>query len=111
MNVLVLNCGSSTVKYRLLAIDPTGAERRLAGETFDVPAGDHQVTAGRVYLGSCGLLLDRCANTAAIGVEARITAPDARLAAFVIPTAEEAVIPRDSMRCLEEGAPGSKPAP
>ena len=47
LNVLVLNCGSSTVKYRLVAIN-SGAERRLAGETVDVPAGNHHATVGRV---------------------------------------------------------------
>ena len=34
MNVLVLNCESSTVKFRLLAITATGGERRLAGTSY-----------------------------------------------------------------------------
>ena len=50
----------------------------------------------------CGLVLDPGANATAIGVEARISAVDAHLAAFVIPTDEEAVIARDTVRCLNE---------
>ncbi|MGH7279226.1 MAG: acetate/propionate family kinase [Candidatus Rokuibacteriota bacterium] len=48
MNVLVLNCGSSTVKFRLHAVDPAGPARRLAGGTFDVAAGDHHTTVAHV---------------------------------------------------------------
>ena len=43
--VLVINCGSSTVKYQLLAAD---AGRLLAGGVEEVPARDHRGAFGRI---------------------------------------------------------------
>jgi acetate kinase len=50
MNVLALNCGSSSVKFRLLAVDaaaPPAAARALAERTEAVHAGDHEGAVGR----------------------------------------------------------------
>jgi acetate kinase len=48
----------------------------------------------------CGLRLDPARNTAAIGVEGRISADGAALAAYVIPVDEERLILRDTLACL-----------
>ena len=47
-----------------------------------------------------GLTLDEVSNQAAVGVEARISPADARLAAYVIPTDEELLIARDTARAV-----------
>ncbi len=47
-----------------------------------------------------GLELDEPANTAALGKEAEISRPDSRLKAWVIPTNEELLIARDTVRCM-----------
>jgi acetate kinase len=51
MNVLALNCGSATVKFKLVAVTagaPPAAGRVLAGHTEDVPGGDYAEAVGRV---------------------------------------------------------------
>jgi acetate kinase len=47
-----------------------------------------------------GLKLDEERNKAAIGKEMKITTDDSRLHAFVIPTDEELLIARDTVRCI-----------
>ena len=47
-----------------------------------------------------GLKLDKNKNEAAVGKEERITTDDSRLPAFVIPTDEELLIARDTVRCM-----------
>lgn len=47
-----------------------------------------------------GLKLDKKANEVAVGQEQRITTHDSRLHAFVIPTDEELLIARDTIRCI-----------
>jgi acetate kinase len=47
-----------------------------------------------------GLKLDARKNAEALGREERITAEDSRLHAFVIPTDEELLIARDTVRCI-----------
>lgn len=47
-----------------------------------------------------GLKLDRSKNEEAVGKEERITTEDSRLHAFVIPTDEELLIARDTIRCI-----------
>jgi acetate kinase len=47
-----------------------------------------------------GLKLDESKNEEAVGKEQRITTDDSRLHAFVIPTDEELLIARDSVRCI-----------
>lgn len=47
-----------------------------------------------------GLKLDKIKNEQAISQEARITVDDSRLHAFVIPTDEELLIARDTVRCI-----------
>jgi acetate kinase len=49
----------------------------------------------------CGLLLDQHQNDALVGTEGRISAPDARIQAFVIPSDEEAVIARQTAMLLQ----------
>ena len=48
----------------------------------------------------CGLELDAQANQATVGSEARISTSASRPAAYVIPVDEEALIARDTQRCL-----------
>lgn len=48
----------------------------------------------------CGLLLDTQANESVLGRELRITTATSRLAAYVIPVDEEALIARDTLGCL-----------
>ncbi len=50
----------------------------------------------------CGVQLDPTLNGAVIGVEGRISSPDAVLPVYVIPTDEEFVIARETVRCVEE---------
>lgn len=47
-----------------------------------------------------GLKFDKTKNEQASGKEARITTDDSKLHAFVIPTDEELVIARDTVRCI-----------
>ena len=47
-----------------------------------------------------GLKLDRNKNEAAVGKEERISTDDSRLHAFAIPTDEELLIARDTVRCI-----------
>jgi acetate kinase len=47
-----------------------------------------------------GLKLDKNRNEQAIGKEERITTDDSELHAFVIPTDEELLIARDTVRCI-----------
>lgn len=63
------------------------------------PAVRERICAGMAW---CGLTLDAARNSAAEGVEARISADGAGLPVFVIPTDEERVIARDTAACLQE---------
>ena len=47
-----------------------------------------------------GLALDKARNEEAVGREERISKEDSRLHAFVIPTDEELLIARDTVRCI-----------
>ena len=47
-----------------------------------------------------GLKVDKNRNEQAIGKEERITTDDSKLHAFVIPTDEELLIARDTVRCI-----------
>ncbi len=51
-------------------------------------------------LGWLGLKLDADKNEKAIGLEAKISTQDSRLHAYVIPTDEELLIARDTVRCI-----------
>lgn len=48
----------------------------------------------------CGLVLDKIRNAATAGAEACISAPEARVAAYVIPSDEEAIIARETARLI-----------
>jgi acetate kinase len=47
-----------------------------------------------------GLKLDEKKNQQAVGTEGQISTDDSRLRAFVIPTDEELLIARDTVRCI-----------
>jgi acetate kinase len=51
-----------------------------------------------------GLTLDEAQNERAVGQEVRISSDDSRLAAYVIPTDEELLIARDTVRCVQSTA-------
>jgi acetate kinase len=67
----------------------------------NAPAVRAQICAGLEW---CGLTLDVARNAAAVGREARINAEGSRLHAWVIPTDEELLIARDTVRCLADGS-------
>jgi len=58
-----------------------------------------------------GLKLDKDRNDAAVGSEKKITTDDSSLHAFVIPTDEELVIARDTVRCIVGNAVDSQCQP
>jgi acetate kinase len=47
-----------------------------------------------------GLKLDESKNQSMVGVEGQISSNDSRLHAYVIPTDEELLIARDTVRCI-----------
>jgi acetate kinase len=49
----------------------------------------------------CGLKLDEAANQACRATEAKISAPESRIAVWVIPTNEEIVIARNAWSLLQ----------
>ena len=119
MNVLVLNCGSSSVKFRLIATDldliARNADRRLAKGTIERIGGEAivrlQVGIGEnspeVRARICnglqwiGIELNEELNRSHIGREGLISREGSRTAVYVIPTDEELLIARDTVRCVE----------
>jgi acetate kinase len=72
---------------------------------FTAGIGEHRAAARAAIcdgLDFCGLHLATAANDAARAVEARISAPDSRIAVWVIPTNEEIVIARNAWAKLAE---------
>jgi len=61
-----------------------------------------RICAGMAW---CGLELDAQRNTATTGTEGCISAPGARLQAYVLPVNEEAIIVADTLTCLGDSAP------
>ncbi len=51
-------------------------------------------------LGWAGLTLDENKNRQAVGIETEISTPNSSLAAYAIPTDEELLIARDTVRCI-----------
>jgi acetate kinase len=51
-----------------------------------------------VRLGALGVVVDKEANDKAYGVEAKISAPESKIACWVVPTNEEVMIARDVVR-------------
>lgn len=47
-----------------------------------------------------GLKVDKSRNEQAVGKEAQISTDDSKLKAYVIPTDEELLIARDTVRCI-----------
>ena len=63
----------------------------------NAPAVREKICAGMAW---CGLNLEKEKNYSTIGAEARISAPDARIQVYVIPSDEEAIIARETARLL-----------
>ncbi|MGB7464082.1 MAG: hypothetical protein WBW14_19155, partial [Candidatus Acidiferrum sp.] len=57
---------------------------------------------GRICSGMewAGLKVDKSRNEQAVGKEAQISTDDSTLKAYVIPTDEELLIARDTVRCI-----------
>jgi acetate kinase len=70
------------------------------------PAVRARICAGMEW---CGLVLDEQQNAAAIGSEACISAPAARIEAYVIPVDEELIIARQAANCLGARSTHSRP--
>ncbi len=70
------------------------------------PAIRQQICQG---LDWAGLKLDQDRNQAAVGLERIISTDDSKLLAFVIPTDEELLIARDTVRCIAEKTQASSP--
>jgi len=105
VNVLVLNCGSSSLKFQLIDTD---LDRAAAG-VFDTSF--HQTMAPAAYLyGLPYLLYERHGirryGFHARGKEAEISPRGARVRTFVVPTNEELLIARDTLH-LVSGRPPS----
>jgi acetate kinase len=81
----------------LAAMGGAGAIVFTGGIGENSPEIRAQICEGLDYF---GLNLDTAKNTQASGREARITTDDSRLHAFVIPTDEELLIARDTVRCI-----------
>ncbi|MBI4609649.1 MAG: acetate kinase [Candidatus Rokubacteria bacterium] len=67
----------------------------------NAPAVRARICAGLQWF---GLTLDPARNNAAAAQEARISTEDSRVHAWVIPTDEELLIARDTVRCLAEAS-------
>jgi len=67
----------------------------------NAPSIRAQICAGLEW---CGLTLDPARNEVAVGHEGCIGADGSRLQAWVIPTDEELLIARDTVRCLADGS-------
>jgi acetate kinase len=70
------------------------------------PAVRARICAGMEW---CGLVVDEELNAAAIGSEACISAPQARIQAYVVPVDEELIIARQAATCL--GSRSTHPRP
>lgn len=69
----------------------------------NAPAIRERVCAGMAW---CGLVLDKERNDRAVGTEARISADESGIHAYVAPVDEETAIAGDTFRCLREGGGG-----
>jgi acetate kinase len=67
----------------------------------NAPAVREKICAGMEW---CGLSLDKDKNNSTVGAEARISAVDARIQVYVIPSDEEAIIARETARLFESAA-------
>jgi acetate kinase len=82
MRVLVLNCGSSSLKFLIASIDPEVRARICEGMEW------------------CGVLLDPLRNKELIGQEGEISSENSRVRVFVVPTDEELIIVRETAACI-----------
>ncbi len=76
-----------------------GAEAVIFGGGIgeNSPAIRSRICAGMAW---CGLVLDEVANGATVGREGRISSPDSKVSAYVIPVNEELMIARDTLEFL-----------
>jgi len=86
MNILVINCGSSSLKFLIASIDPEVRARICEGMEW------------------CEVLLDPLRNKELIGQEGEISSENSRVRVFVIPTDEELIIARETAACIMQGA-------
>lgn len=64
----------------------------------NAPAVREKICVGMDW---CGLILDENRNTAAVGVEANVSAPGARIGAYVIPSDEGVIIARETAQLVQ----------
>ncbi len=81
----------------LAAMGGTDAVVFTGGIGENAPAIRTRICGGLEW---AGLMLDEEVNERTIGVEGRISSEQSRLAAYVIPTDEELLIARDTVRCI-----------
>jgi acetate kinase len=118
VNVLALNCGSSSVTFRLLAVEAGGDVTRIPGWPAVLAGADAVVFTGAMGANSpdvrarilrgfewAGLVLDDPRNRAARGAEAVTSAAASRIRVLVIPADEERVIARETAACLAARSP------
>lgn len=67
----------------------------------NAPVVREKICAGMEW---CGVSLDRGKNSSTVGAEARISAVDARIHVYVIPSDEEAIIARETARLFRRAA-------
>jgi acetate kinase len=89
---------------------------RLDALVFTGGIGEHAVRVRELTLERLkllGFVVDRALNAEhGASAQGRISAGDSRVPAFVVPTNEELIIARDTVRCLERRAePSSSPRP
>jgi acetate kinase len=83
MNVLAINAGSSSLKFQVIATDLDRIRQNIC--------------AGMEW---AGLTIDASQNQRTVGREGRIGTKESKLHAWVIPTNEELLIARDTVRCV-----------
>jgi acetate kinase len=81
-----------------------GAEAVIfsGGVGENAPLVREKICAGMTW---CGLLFDKTQNASLGGAEGRISRADARLHAYVIPSDEEVIIARDTVRLVQDQLP------
>jgi acetate kinase len=82
----------------LAALEGADAVIFSGGIGEHIPLIRKEICAGMEW---CGLLLDQAQNESAIGTEGRISAAEARIQVFVIPSDEETVIARAAVTLLQ----------
>lgn len=85
----------------LAALDGAQAVIFSGGIGENAPAVREKICAGMAW---CGLSLDKEKNYSTVGAEACVSAADARIQTYVIPSDEEAIIARETARLFRRAA-------